>query len=58
VAEDKRFARRQLTPGVRLGFFCVPDVPGGVSRRSAIPPLECLGRERVTRREGHERVVV
>jgi selenocysteine-specific elongation factor len=40
--------------------FSVPEFKDwtGVSRKYAIPLLEFLDRERVTRREGDERVVV
>ena len=51
--------RSRLAPykGRRLGVAQFKDL-AGVSRKYAIPLLEYLDRERVTRREGDERVVL
>ncbi len=53
-------ALRQLMAGQRGRRFAIPDFKDwtGVSRKYAIPLVEYLDREHVTRREGDERVVL
>jgi selenocysteine-specific elongation factor len=51
---------RALLASHRLQRFSVPTFKDwtGISRKYAIPLLEFLDRERVTRREGDERIVL
>jgi selenocysteine-specific elongation factor len=51
---------RQLLAGRKAARFNVPTFKEwtGISRKYAIPLLEYLDREHVTRREGDERVVI
>ncbi len=66
VNEDLVFHRsaidelRRMLAARRTQRFSVPEFKDwtGVSRKYAIPLLEYLDRERITRREGHERVVL
>jgi len=50
-------ARYRKERGDRLGIAAFKDLTG-VTRKYAIPLLEYLDRERVTRRAGDERVIL
>ena len=51
---------RELLAGARASAFRWPEFKEwtGISRKYAIPLLEFLDREQITRREGDERVVL
>jgi selenocysteine-specific elongation factor len=57
LEEIKHKIRTALAPGSRFGVAEFKDL-FGLTRKHAIPLLEYLDRERVTRREGNDRVLL
>lgn len=57
LEELKAEIRRRWPPGARLDVAGFKELTG-LSRKYVIPLLECLDRERVTRRSGNDRVVL
>jgi selenocysteine-specific elongation factor len=49
-------AQRSINPRIDVAVF--KEITGGLSRKHAIPLLEYLDRERITRRVGNERVIL
>jgi selenocysteine-specific elongation factor len=57
LSELKNKIRSSLKPGFKFGVAEFKDL-AGITRKHAIPLLEYLDRERVTRRQGNERVLL
>ncbi len=57
LEEIKRTIRERLTPGARFGVADFKDL-FDLTRKHAIPLLEYLDRERFTRRQGNERILL
>ena len=53
----KSQVRERWSPGTRLDVPAFKEMTG-LSRKYVIPLLEYLDRERITRRSGHDRVVL
>jgi selenocysteine-specific elongation factor len=49
-------AQKSINPRIDVAMF--KEITGGLSRKHAIPLLEYLDRERITRRDGNERVIL
>ncbi|MBI3653346.1 MAG: selenocysteine-specific translation elongation factor [Acidobacteria bacterium] len=58
IEELKQRVRSQKTVNPKMDVAVFKDLTGGLSRKHAIPLLEFLDRERITRRVGNEREIL